>query len=210
MSLSHKARFSLSSRTEDIRNVADQIIEDESKLDEYLEDIQGDSRIKRQKSAAVVAEVARRNKDLVVPHTQIFVDALDYPEAQTRWEVLDILAMICEDDSRTAEKGLVGAEDALFDEDSGPLRLSAMRFLCRIGRTTEKRSQKVWPLINEAIQCYHGDVEYNDMLLALIDFSEGKLAKDVKKEFIARMSFDAENSKGTLCKRSTIIVQNLK
>lgn len=200
----------MSSRTENIKSAADEIIEDNSKLDEYLEELQGDSRMQRQKSAAIVAEVTRRNKDLLVPYTQIFVDALDFPEAQTRWEVLDILAITCEDDSRTAEKAIPGAEDALFDEDSGPLRLSAMRFFCRIGRTTEKRSQKVWPLINEAIQCYHGDVEYNDMLIALIDFSEGKLAKDVKKEFSERMAFDAENGKGTLGKRSAIIVANLK
>lgn len=200
----------MSSRTENIKSAADEVIKNNKKLDEYLEELQSDSRIQRQKSAAVIAEVSRRDKDLVVPYTQVFVDALDYPEAQTRWEVLDILSTTCEDDSRTAEKGLTGAEDALFDEDSGPLRLSAMRFFCRIGRTTEKRSQKVWPLINEAIQCYHGDVEYNDMLLALIDFSEGKLADDVKKEFSERMAFDAENGKGTLGKRSAIIVANLK
>ncbi len=200
----------MSSRTEDIKKAAEEALDDHSKIDEYLESLQGDSRIQRQKAAAILAQIARTSKEVLVDYTQTFVDALDLPEAQTRWEVLDILSLICEDDSRTAEKGLLGAEDALFDEDSGPLHFSALRFLCSIGRTTEKRSQKVWPLINEAIQCYHGDVEYNDMLLALIDFSEGKLAADVKEEFIARMSFDAENGKGTLGKRSATIVANLK
>lgn len=200
----------MSSRTENIKKATEEVLADNSKIEEYLEGFQSDSRIQRQKSAAVIAEVSRQNKDLLVSYTQIFVDALELPEAQTRWEALDILSVICDDDSRTAEKALIGAEDALFDEDSGPLRLSAMRFLCRIGRTTEKRSEKVWPLIDEAIQCYHGDVEYNDMLLALIDFSEGKLDKNVKKEFSKRMSFDAENGKGTLGKRSAIIVANLK
>lgn len=200
----------MSSRTDDIKKLADEAVSDNSKIDEYLETLQGKSRMQRQKSAAVIAEVSRTDKDLLVEHTQIFVDALEVPEAQTRWEVLDILTAVCESDSRTAEKALPGAEDALFDEDSGPLRLSAMRFLCRIGRTTEKRSQKVWPLINEAIQCFHGDTEYNDMLVALIDFSEGKLADDVKQEFTERMSFDATNGKGTLGKRSSIIVSNLK
>ena len=85
-----------------------------------------------------------------------------------------------------------------------------MRFLCKLGATTANRSEKVWPLIDEGIQCYHGDLEFNDMLVALLDFSKGKLAASVKKEFADRMSFDAENSKGTLKKRAQTIIENLK
>ena len=104
---------------------------------------------------------------------------------------------------------IVGAENALFDEDSGPLRLAAMRFLCKLGATTEARSEKVWGLIDEGIQCYHGDLEFQDMLVAVIDFSAGKLAPSVAEELAARMKFDAENGKGTLKKRATQIEENL-
>ena len=34
----------------------------------------------------------------------------------------------------------------------------------------------MWPLIDEGIQCYHGDLEFNEMLTAITDFSKGKLA----------------------------------
>ena len=98
---------------------------------------------------------------------------------------------------------------ALFDEDNGFVRLSALRFLCTLGATTENRSQKVWPLLDEAIQCYHGDYEYQDMLTALISFSTGKLAPEVKEGLSERVAFDAQHSKGALKRRSQQIIDNL-
>ena len=112
-------------------------------------------------------------------------------------------------DSRPCDKAIPGAEAALFDEDSGPLRLAAMRFLCKLGATTEKRSGKVWPLIDEGIQCYHGDLEFQDMLLAVIDFSQGKLDGSVKSALADRMRFDAENGKGMLKRRANQIIENV-
>ena len=87
--------------------------------------------------------------------------------------------------------------------------MAAMRFLCRLGSTTENRSQKVWPLIDEAIQCYHGDIEFQEMLVAVIAFSEGKLADEVAEELKSRMAFDAKSGRGVLKKRAAQIVENL-
>ena len=75
------------------------------------------------------------------------------------------------------------------------MRLAAMRFLCKLGATTEKRSEKVWPLIDEGIQCYHGDLEFQDMLLAVIDFSQGKLDGSVKSALADRMRFDPRTAR---------------
>ena len=145
---------------------------------------------------------------MLVPHAAALVDALERPEAQTRWECLDALAQLVPLDGRACEKAVPGAESALFDEDSGPLRLAAMRFLCRLGATTEKRSEKVWSLIDEGIQCCHGDLEFQDMLIAVIDFSQGKLAPEVKTALADRMRFDATNGRGMLKKRAIQIVEN--
>ena len=87
--------------------------------------------------------------------------------------MLEALTIMVDFDSRTCAKALPEAESSLFDEESGPVRLGAMRFLCKYGATTAARSEKVWPLIDEGIQCYHGDLEFNDMLVALTDFSKG-------------------------------------
>lgn len=166
------------------------------------------SRRERQQAARIIAGVAKADPALLVSHAGALVDALERPEAQTRWECLDALTQLIALDARGCDKAVPGAESALFDEDSGPLRLAAMRFLCRLGATTEKRSEKVWSLIDEGIQCYHGDVEFQDMLIAVIDFSQGKLAPEVKAALADRMRFDATNGRGMLKKRASQIVEN--
>ena len=184
-------------------------LENKEALDALVADLSGSSRLTRQRSAAALCEVANANIELIAPYNKQIIDALNRPEARTRWECLDALTKLVEFESRLCDKAIAGAEASLFDEDNGQVRLSAMRFLCKYGSTTPTRSDKVWSLIDEGIQCYHGDVEFNDMLAALVEFSQGKLSKDVKKAFAERMAFDAQNGRGTLKNRAEQIVANL-
>ena len=174
------------------------------------EDLEGASRRARQSAASVFARQAKEDPESVLPYGASFVDALHRPEAQTRWECLDALTQLVPFDSRLCDKAIVGAESALFDEDSGTVRLAAMRFLCALGATTQKRSEKVWPYIDEAIQCYHGDLEFQDMLNAVMNFSAGKISAHVKEQLLARMAFDAENGKGALGRKAQAIIANLQ
>ncbi len=199
----------MSSRADDVKQEAQEALKNKKTIQSYIETLSSDNRRERQKAASVIAAMAKENPAKMSEFIGGILDALDRPEAQTRWEVLDALTELVPVDSRNCEKAIVGAENALFDEDSGPLRLAAMRFLCKLGATTEARSEKVWGLIDEGIQCYHGDLEFQDMLVAVIDFSAGKLAPSVAEELAARMKFDAENGKGTLKKRATQIEENL-
>lgn len=199
----------MSARAEDVKNAAQEAIGTKDKIEEHIDGLTDKSRLKRQHSASVIAEISRMDVEQLVPFAAALVDALDTPEAQTRWEVLDALTALTELDSRTCEKAFDDAETALFDENSGPLRLSAMRFLCKLGSTTANRSEKSWDLIDEGIQCYHGDVEFNEMLEALVVFSSGKLSNKVKEEFAARMRFDADNASGVLGARAKQIEENL-
>lgn len=200
----------MSTRADDIKDAASSVVSGSLDIDAVIEDLQGDSRRKRQVAAATIAEVSRQDASIVIPFGSVIVEALDVPEAQTRWELLDTLRVICDTDADVCEGAVADAETALFDESSGPLRLAAMRFLCCFGATSEDRSDRIWSLVDEGIQCYHGDVEFNEMLIALVDFSGGSLSSDVKSKFKDRMSFDATNGKGTLKKRATAIVENLK
>lgn len=184
-------------------------VETPEAMSALIKELEGTSRRKRQATAAVLSVAATIKPEALTEFSDVFVNALSRPEAQTRWECLDILTNIIPIESRLCDKAIPGAESALFDEDSGPLHLAAMRFLCRLGATTENRSQKVWPLIDEAIQCYHGDIEFQEMLVAVIAFSEGKLADEVAEELKARMAFDAKSGKGVLKKRAAQIVENL-
>lgn len=195
-------------QTPEEKKQVEEAIANPAALNELIEALSGGSRRGRQQAAKVIAAVAAANSEILVPHAAALVDALERPEAQTRWECLDTLAQLVPLDGRTCEKAVPGAETALFDEASGPLRLAAMRFLCRLGATTEKRSEKVWPLIDEGIQCWHGDLEFQDMLIAIIDFSQGKLAPEVKAALADRMRFDATNGRGMLKKRAIQIVEN--
>lgn len=169
----------------------------------------GDNRRHRQRAASAVSLLSADRPEVLQPYIPDLVSVLEVPESQTRWEVLEALTRLVPIDARACEKSLIGSEASLFDEDSGPARLAAMKFLCKIGATTENRSEKVWPLIDEAIQCYHGDLEFQDMLIAVVEFSEGKLSAEVKAQLGARMSFDAKNAKGALGKRAKLIVENV-
>ena len=198
-------------RTQDVKSVADEALHDgRSKLAELIEALSGGSRRTRQNAAQVLWPRWRRSvADALVPYGTELVDALNRPEAQTRWECLDVLTGLVEFDSRACDKAVPGAETALFDEESGPVRLAAMRFLCRLGATTENRSERVWPLIDEGIQCDHGDMEFQDMLVAVVDFSAGSLSSRVKGELAARMKFDAANGRGALKRRAAEILENV-
>lgn len=193
----------------DVKGIAESALKDKKSLAGLAGNLSGSSRRIRQVSASALALVAKDHPELLVEYADACVDALNRPEAQTRWECLDVLTSVVSIDSRACDKAIPGAETALFDEESGPVRLAAMRFLCRLAATTENRSEKVWPLIDEGIQCYHGDPEFSDMLIAVTEFSEGKLAPSVKTELAERMKFDAENSKGSLKRRAQQIIDNV-
>ena len=177
-----------------IEFVAREALTNEDKFKRLVAQLGDSSRRNRQNAAGSLAFIAKVSPELLVPHASDLVDALNRPEAQTRWESLDALTALVPVESRCTDKALAGAENALFDEENGFVRLAAMRFFCAYGATTEKRSENVWPLIDEAIQCYHGDVEFNDMLNAVAEFATGKLSEHVKEALVERMSFDAQGA----------------
>lgn len=172
--------------------------------------LSGSSRRDRQHAAARLAEIAKIDPEALLPVGNDIVDALNRPEARTRWECLESLTALVSCDSRLCDKAFGGAEASLFDEESGPVRLAAMRFLCKLGATTENRSERAWPLIDEGIRCYHGDAEFTDMLSAVTEFSLGKLSPSVKEGLAATMVFDATSGKGSLKRRAAQILENLK
>ena len=196
-------------RNETIKNMADAALNDTKELDSLVELLNTGSRRERQMAASAVTIVARQNPELLTGKIDVLIDALNRPEAQTRWECLETLAIMVEFDARACGKAIPEAEASLFDEESGPVRLAAMRYLCALGATTANRSEKVWPLIDEGIQCYHGDLEFNDMLTAITEFSCGKLSDSVKEQLKERMSFDATSGKGAMKKRAQAIIDNL-
>ncbi len=176
-------------------------------LEALVTSLDGEARRVRQFSATIRAQVAHSAPEILAPNIDSLCDALHRPEAQTRWNVLEALyelAPICLDECVEA---IPGAEVSLYDEDSGLVRLAAFRFMCRMGESDADASERVWPFLDEAIQCYHGDPEFNEMLDELIRFARGSASSEIKQALADRMAFDAKSAKGGLQKRAKVIVE---
>ena len=124
-----------------IEFVAREALTNEDKFKRLTAQLGDSSRRNRQNAAGSLAFIAKVSPELLVPYASDLVDALNRPEAQTRWESLDALTALVPVESRCTDKALAGAENALFDEENGFVRLAAMRFFCAYGATTEKRSE---------------------------------------------------------------------
>ena len=172
-----------------------------------VEELAGSSRRRRQEVAHKIAPVAHADASMFTPFVGSLMDALERPEAQTRWEVLDALTALVDEHADEVAPAFEAAETALFDEDSAPVRLAGFVFLCRFGATSEERSDQVWPLLDEAIQCYHGDPEYRDMLVALLTFVQGAASAATKAALAERLKFDAENGASYVKSFSAQIIQ---
>lgn len=164
------------------------------------------SRRVRQEVAHDIAELAASEPERLMDHIPSLVDALYRPEAQTRWEILKALTSLVHLDSRKVGSAFEAAENSLFDDTSAPVRLASFLFLVELGCATKRQAEKVWPLLDEAIQCYHGDAEYRDMLQGLQKFVRADLSKKVKEALADRCAFDAENSRGFIKTYSQDIV----
>jgi hypothetical protein len=187
--------------------VVEQARENPAILAALVENLSTEARRIRQFSAAAIGALSERDPEILVVHIPHIVDALHRPEAQTRWESLETLTRIVSYDPGACDDAIIGAEGSLYDEESGTARLAAVRFLCAYGALDAKRSARVWPLLDEAIQCYHGDPEFQDMLISVIAFAGGRIGKDVRTSLASRMDFDATNGRGALKRRATQIVE---
>lgn len=192
---------------DDKHEVARRALEDAGVLGEVVVALSGDDRRLRQLAASVTHEVAVHEPAVLKDFATELADALNRPESQTRWEVLGAFEKLVPVDARLVDRALEGAETALHDEESGTVRLAAFRLLTAYGATTAKRSERVWPLVAEAVRCYHGDPEFLSMLSGVYRMVAGNSSEEVKAAAAEIMRFDAENAKGLLKKRATRIVE---
>ena len=182
---------------------------DRDALSALVDDLSGHSRRKRQMAAHVMLLVAQREPELLSEFIPDLIDALYRPEAQTRWEILDALTLLVPEHAKEIGAAFDGAEAALFDDLSSILHFSAFRLLVTWGATERGRSKKVWPILDEAIQCYHGDLEYRDMLGCHHEYAEVKIEGGVAAELAGRLQFDAENGKGSYLKARSSEIYNM-
>lgn len=168
----------------------------EACIEKALAELNDSDRKTRQAAAHTLAEEAKRDPEIFVEHAAVLIKALKHPEAQTRWEVLNALAEIACIDATKVKGAYDEAEIALFDERSSSAHLAAFRYFVRFAASSKARSKSTWDLIDEAIQCYHGDITYREMLLCLVDFMHGKIDADIAQQLVDRVAFDAQSGHG--------------
>ena len=157
--------------------------ENENAVDRLVKELGCPTRRIRQFAARVLHLLAERDPQRVVPCVPALIEALDRPEAQTRWEALDALAALATTCPEQLGDAFEGAETALFDEISSTLRYAAFHLLCVWGATGVERSR-------EACQ--------------------GESDAEVAEKLALRLKFDAENGKGSYLKaRSSEICEML-
>ncbi len=171
-----------------------------------FEALSGENRSQRIAAARALHALAIHEPAALKTHGAELADALERPEAQTRWEILGALEKVVAVDARVADRAIAPATTALHDAESGVVRLAAFRLLAAYGATTARRSERVWPLIDEATRVYHGDPEFTAMLSAVIRLVSGAASDKVKLEAAERMTFDAEHAKGLVGQRARRVV----
>jgi len=177
---------------------------------DLVESLKSTYRLERMAASHELRVRAEKDASELVQYAQDMNRALSSVEAQTRWELLSALSAVAVVDIKAVARTFREAEASLFDDESSAVRLAAFRFFVVFGANNEKNSDKAWPLIDEFIQCYHGDPEYRDILTQLVCFAKGNLSQKTRKSFTDRLSFDAESAHGYIKTFSVEIIEILK
>ena len=82
-----------------IEFVAREALTNEDKFKRLVAQLGDSSRRNRQNAAGSLAFIAKVSPELLVPYASDLIDALNRPEAQTRWESLDALTALVPVDS---------------------------------------------------------------------------------------------------------------
>ena len=180
---------------------------EEKAMELWQQALSGRSRKERQIAAHAFAVASVAAPDKVAAYADVLVSAVGRPEAQTRWDSLDALAHIAPYAPEAAAEAFEGAENCLFEEESGLVRLNAFLYLVSLGECGPDWSVKVWPLMDEAVQCMHGDEEYPDMLKALVDFVQADIDPAVRQAVVDRLAFDAQSGKGEASMLARKVIQ---
>ncbi len=109
-------------------------------------------------------------------------------------------------DTRLVEKAVTPVVECLHDGESARVRVAAFRVLARWGATTERRADRVWPLMSDATRIYHGDPEYGAFLAGVVTLLEGAASDQVKKDAAVLFEPDAGDPDRAVARRARQIV----
>ncbi len=164
--------------------------------------LSSDKKADRAAAAKTVHEVSCASPEAVQPHVDAMVAALEHSEPQTRWELLGALEEVACSSPKLLDKAVVPATACLHDTGSSVVRVAAFRMLAQYGGSSKRRAEQVWPLLDEALRCYHGDSEYPGMLAGLVLMVDGRAPDAVKQEAADLVEPDASHPRAAISRRA--------
>ena len=78
----------MAERSEEVKEITEEVLAGKTDVAEVVTRLAEGARRERQVAAAALYQVAKEKPEMLVDHIDEIVDALNRPEAQTRWECL--------------------------------------------------------------------------------------------------------------------------
>jgi hypothetical protein len=138
------------------------------------------SKIIRSGAAKIVEIVAEKKPELVAPHLDKLMNALNVKEPQTRWMIIRVMGFCAHLNKKAAVKAIEYAEKYITKKEGLCIASSADLFLGDIGALSKKDAGKVYPLLEQSVANY----VYNEqdwLLEAFIKISKN-IGNDEKKK----------------------------
>ena len=187
---------------EELSPEAQAVLKSKKATNQLVSRLSSDKKSERTAAAKTVHEVSVASPESVQPHVDAMVAALDHAEPQTRWEILGALEEVARSSPKLLDKAVVPATACLHDTSSSVVRIAAFRMLAQYGGTSKRRAEQVWPLLDEALRCYHGDSEYPGMLAGLVLMVDGRAPAEVKQEAADLVEPDASHPRAAISRRA--------
>ena len=90
----------MAERSEEVKEITEEVLAGKTDVAEVVTRLAEGARRERQVAAAALYQVAKEKPEMLVDHIDEIVDALNRPEAQTRWECLEALTSLVDYDAR--------------------------------------------------------------------------------------------------------------
>ncbi len=163
-------------------------------VDRLIDELAGPVRRTRQEAASTLAEMAREHADRLEPDVERVTEALSTPCTAPRRRRAGRRSMPC--GGRHVPPGSwprrpMRAPRPRCSTRTQSRALSTPSACSRAwGASSPELSDKVWPLLDEAIQCFHGDLGTAICSTACLSLP-GRIDADASKQaLVERISFD--------------------
>lgn len=188
---------------EEVLNGNTKILHDAIKLVTY--DLQNEKEKNVRAGAAKILEkVSEIKPELVSPYLSNIFEAFEAKEPQTRWMLMMTYGYCSEINKKTAATAIDYARSYISENNGVCLSGAAEIYLGRIGATSEKFAQKVFPILLDAFDT--AQINEIDWIFEAFIMLIPKLTKKQKEEvYTCACEYNHASKKSTLKRREKLM-----